>query len=217
MFTGIIEEIGVVKAVGKTLQGCRVVILAKAVLDDLTVGDSVTVNGACLTVVGCDDTEMQADLSPETLTVTTLGSLIAGDPVNLERAMRLNERLGGHLVTGHVDGIGTIRERTRDAHAVQVMIEAPREIVRYCVPKGAITVDGISLTINEVSPQGFRVTVIPHTAKVTTLGIKHVGDPVNLEADLIGKYVERLLQDREGVPRPAVKIDKDYLARRGLI
>lgn len=217
MFTGIIEEMGVVKGVSKTRQGSSVSILAKIVLEGLKIGDSVTVNGACLTVVGFDRTEMTADLSPETAKVTTLGSLKPGDPVNLERAMRLGDRLGGHLVTGHVDAIGTIRARAQDADALQLMIEAPREVLRYCVPKGSITVEGISLTLNEVTDRGFRVTIIPHTAKVTTLGIKQAGDAVNLEADLVGKYVERLLPGRESGGQPDIKIDKDYLQKRGLI
>ena len=217
MFTGIIEEMGVVKAVDKALSGCGVTILAKTVLEGLKVGDSMTVNGVCLTVVGCGGTEVQADISPETSKVTTLGALKPGDPVNLERAMRLGDRLGGHLVTGHVDGIGTIRARAQDADALQITIEAPPEVLRYCVPKGAITVDGISLTVNEVTDRGFRATIIPHTAKVTTLGIKQVGDTVNLETDLIGKYVERLFPGRESGGQPDIKIDRDYLQKRGLI
>jgi riboflavin synthase len=217
VFTGIIEEMGVVKEVGRTLQGGGVTILAKTVLEGLGIGDSVTVNGACLTVVELDSQQFQVDVSPETVKVTTLGTLKAGDPVNLERAMRLSDRLGGHLVTGHVDGVGTIRARAQDADAIQLFIEAPREILRYCVAKGSIAVDGISLTINEVAEHGFRVNIIPHTAKVTTLGIKQAGDAVNLETDLIGKYVERLLQEREGLPRPEVRIDLDYLHKRGLI
>jgi riboflavin synthase len=217
MFTGIIEEMGVVKAVDKTLQGCSVAILAKTVLDGLKVGDSVTVNGVCLTVVWYGGTEVKADISPETSKVTTLGALKPGDPVNLERAMRLGDRLGGHLVTGHVDGVGTIRSRTQEADALQIMLEAPREIVRYCVLKGAITVDGISLTVNEVTDRGFCVTIIPHTAKVTTLGIKQVGDAVNLETDLIGKYVERLFPGHVSGEQSNIKIDRDYLQKRGLI
>ena len=217
MFTGIIEEMGVVKEVTKTRQGSSVSILAQTVLEGLKVGDSVTVNGACLTVVAFARTEMKADLSPETAKVTTLGSLKAGDPVNLERAMRLGDRLGGHLVTGHVDAIGIIRARVQEGDALQLTIEAPREVLRYCVPKGSVTVDGISLTLNEVTDRGFRVTIIPHTAKVTTLGIKQVGDAVNLEADLIGKYVERLLPGHESGGRPDIKIDKEYLQKRGLI
>jgi riboflavin synthase len=217
MFTGIIEEMGVVKSAVKTVSGHTLTILAKTVLEGLSIGDSMTVNGACLTVVHFDATLFQVDVSPETGRVTTLGGVKAGEPVNLERAMRLNDRLGGHLVTGHVDGVGTIRSRTPDGQSLQVVIEASGEVLRYCVPKGAITVDGISLTINEVDAKGFRVTIIPHTANVTTLGAKQVGAAVNLESDLIGKYVDRLLQEREGAAKPDIRIDKDYLARRGLI
>ena len=120
-------------------------------------------------------------------------------------------------MTGHVDGVGTIRSRVQQGDALQIMLETPREVLRYCVAKGSITVDGVSLTINEVDAKGFRVTIIPHTAKATTLGLKQVGAVVNLETDLIGKYVDRLLQEREGVSKPDIKIDKDYLARRGLV
>jgi riboflavin synthase len=217
VFTGIIEEMGVVKTVTKGTNGTGLTILAKAVLEGLTIGDSITVNGVCQTVVGFDPTQFTVDVSPETLQVTTLGTGKAGDPVNLERAMRLSDRLGGHLVTGHVDGVGTVRDRAQDANAIQMTITAPHEILKLCVLKGSIAVDGISLTINEVTAQGFRVTLIPHTAKVTTLGVKQVGDPVNLETDLIGKFVERLLGEREGLPRQDIKIDQEYLSRRGLI
>jgi len=217
VFTGIIEEMGVVKTVTKGMSGTGLTILAKGVLEGLTIGDSMTVNGVCQTVVGFDPTQFTVDVSPETLKVTTLGMVKAGDPVNLERAMRLSDRLGGHLVSGHVDGVGTVRDRAQDANAIQMTIAAPHEILKLCVLKGSIAVDGISLTINEVTAQGFRVTIIPHTAKVTTLGVKQVGDPVNLETDLIGKFVERLLREREGLPRPDIKIDQDYLSRRGLI
>jgi riboflavin synthase len=217
MFTGIIEEMGVVKSAVKTVSGHSLAILAKTVLEGLAIGDSMTVNGACLTVVHFDPTLFQVDLSPETGRVTTLGALKAGEPVNLERAMRLNDRLGGHLVTGHVDGVGTVRSRVQDGDALQIVLEAPGDVLRYCVPKGSITVDGISLTINEVDAKGFGVTIIPHTAKATTLGLKRVGGAVNLETDLIGKYVDRLLQEREGVAKPDIRIDKDYLARRGLL
>ena len=131
--------------------------------------------------------------------------------------MRLNERIGGHLVAGHVDGVGVIRNRHQDGNAILLTIGAPPEILRYCVAKGSITVDGISLTINDVTDRCFSVAIIPHTAKVTTLGIKQVNDPVNLESDLIGKYVERLLQERSQLPKSTPVIDKDYLQKRGLI
>jgi riboflavin synthase len=192
-------------------------ILASTVLRDLKIGDSVSVNGTCLTVVSKDERNFSVEVSPETLSVTTLGHLAAGSPVNLERAMKLNERIGGHLVAGHVDGVGTIRSRHQEGNAIFFTIEAPPEVLRYCVAKGSITVDGISLTINEVADHSFSVAIIPHTAKVTTLGLKQVNDTVNLESDLIGKYVERLLQERSQLPKTTPTIDKDYLQKRGLI
>jgi riboflavin synthase len=217
MFTGIVEEMGAVTAMEKTLAGTRLTILASTVLGDLKIGDSVSVNGTCLTVVTKDERNFSVEVSPETLSVTTLGHLTAGAPVNLERAMKLNERIGGHLVAGHVDGVGTIRNRHQEGNAIFFTIEAPHELLRYCVVKGSATVDGISLTINDVTDKGFSVAIIPHTAKVTTLGLKQPGDTVNLESDLIGKYVERLLQEREQLPRTTPVIDMDFLKKRGLL
>jgi riboflavin synthase len=218
MFTGIVEEMGVVKGLEKSLAGVRLTLLAHTILSDLAQGASVSVNGACLTVVAKDAHEFAVDLSPETLSVTTLGKLTAGIPVNLERAMRIADRLGGHLVAGHVDGVGTIRGRRQESNAIVLTIEAPDAILRYCVPKGSVTIDGISMTVNEVAARTFSVAVIPHTAKVTTLGLMKEGDQVNLESDLIGKYVERLLQERGILPsKPAPAIDRDYLQKRGLI
>lgn len=217
MFTGIVEEMGAVTMMEKTLAGTRVTLLASTVLGDLKIGDSVSVNGICLTVVSKGDRDFSVEVSPETLSVTTLGQLLPGTPVNLERPMKLNERIGGHLVAGHVDGVGTIRSRQQEGNAIFFTIEAPPEILRYCVLKGSITVDGISLTINDVTQYGVTIAVIPHTAKVTTLGLKQVNDTVNLEADLIGKYVERLLQERSQLAKATPVIDKDYLQKRGLL
>jgi riboflavin synthase len=218
VFAGIVEEMGAVKALEKGMAGTRLTILAKIVMDDLPIGASISVNGACLTVVKRDDKEFTADVSPETLGVTTLGTLSTGSPVNLERAMKLNERIGGHLVAGHVDGVGTLRERRQEGNGTIIMIEAPPDVLRYCIPKGSIAVDGVSLTINDVAGRSFSVMIVPHTAKVTSLGIKQVGDTVNLESDLIGKYVERLLQERGQLPpKPEIVIDRDYLQKRGLI
>jgi riboflavin synthase len=215
VFTGIIEELGVVKQIDRQ-KLVRLTILAKTVLDGMKIGDSITVNGVCLTVVGFNFSEMQVEVSPETLGVTSLGVLKVGDGANLERAMRLNDRLGGHLVTGHVDGVGRIRERRQESEFSVLRIEAPPDVLRYCVKKGSVAVDGISLTINDLTDKEFTVMVIPHTAKVTTLGLKGVGDVVNLEADLIGKYVERLLHP--GETKPAVeKIDIEYLRKRNLL
>lgn len=217
MFTGIVEEMGAVTVMQKTLAGTRMSILASTVMSDLKIGDSVSVNGTCLTVVSKGDRDFSVEVSPETLSVTTLGQLAPGAPVNLERAMKLSERIGGHLVAGHVDGIGTIRSRHQEGNAIFFTIEAPAEILRYCVVKGSVTIDGISLTINDLSEHGLSVAIIPHTAKVTTLGLKQVNDTVNLESDLIGKYVERLLQERSQFPKTTPVIDKDYLQKRGLL
>lgn len=217
MFSGIVEEMGVVKSLVHGLAGARLSILAGTVLDDLQLGESVSVSGACLTAAAVGDADFSVDVSVETLDVTTLGTLTAGAAVNLERALKLNDRLGGHLVTGHVDGTGILRERTQAGNTLLLTLEVPEFIVRYCIPKGSLTVDGVSLTINGVSENGVSVAIIPHTAKVTTLGIKQPGDIVNLESDLIGKYVERLLQHSGKLPeRAAPVIDRDYLQKRGL-
>ena len=217
MFTGIVEEMGAITVMNKSLSGAKLTILASTVMSDLKIGDSVSVNGICLTVVSRSERDFSVEVSPETLSVTTLGGFAVGMPVNLERAMRLNERIGGHLVAGHVDGVGRIRSRQQDANAIVLSIDASQEILRYCVVKGSITVDGISLTINSISEQGFSVAIIPHTAKVTILGLKQVNDTVNLESDLIGKYVERLLQERSQLAKPTISIDTEYLQKRGLI
>lgn len=217
MFSGIVEEMGVVKSLVRVLAGARLSILASTMLKDLQLGESVSVSGACLTASEIGETDFSVDVSVETLGVTTLGALTAGAAVNLERALKLNDRLGGHLVTGHVDGTGTLRERMQTGNTLLLTLAVPEPILRYCISKGSITVDGVSLTINSVSESGVSVAIIPHTAKVTTLGIKQPGDAVNLESDLIGKYVERLLQHSGKLPEKAARvIDRDYLQQRGL-
>lgn len=194
MFTGIVEELGRVRAVIPNEGGARIEIEAGSVLDDAEIGASIAVNGCCLTVVQLDRGWWAADAMTETLDRTSLGSLRAGDPVNLERPVRLADRLGGHLVQGHVDGVGTIcsKGHVADGSAV-VRIDAPEPLRRYLVEKGSVTVDGVSLTVAAVFDDGFSVALIPHTQAVTTLGPKGPGDPVNLEADVVAKYVERLL------------------------
>src|SRR5581483_3340100 len=194
MFTGIIEEMGVIQEVERSPQSFRFKILAKAVLEELEEGDSITVNGVCLTAVAPGVADFTADVSPETVRVTNLGGLKAGDPVNLERAMRIMDRIGGHLVSGHVEGVGQIRERRQEGNAILLTVDAPSAILKYCIRKGSIAVDGVSLTINDLTERSFSVSVIPHTAAVTTLGLKGIGEAVNLESDLIGKYIERLLK-----------------------
>lgn len=218
MFTGIVEELGAIISIEKSLAGTRMTILASTVMGDLKIGDSVSVNGTCLTVVSKSEHNFSVEVSPETLSVTTLGLLMAGSLLNLERAMKLNERLGGHLVSGHVDGVGTVRVRQQEANAILLTIEASPEVLHHCIVKGSVTVDGISLTINQVTDRGFSVAIIPHTAKATSLGLKQVGDQVNLESDLIGKYVERLLQERAQLPAKLTPvIDKKFLQKRGLL
>jgi riboflavin synthase len=196
MFTGIVEELGTVRAVTPNRGGARLEITAKQVLDDAEPGASIAVNGCCLTVVALHDDGWAADAVTETLDRTTLGALRAGDPVNLERPLRMADRLGGHLVQGHVDGVGTLHERTPlPDGSTRMAFAAPAAVLRYVVEKGSITVDGISLTVAAVDDCAgqFAVAVIPHTLAVTTLGTRAQGDPVNLEVDVLAKYVERLL------------------------
>jgi riboflavin synthase len=184
MFTGIVEELGRLRS----RDGGRFEIEAGQVLDNLAIGDSVAHNGVCLTVVAVGDGCYSVDVVDESLGRTNLGDLKPGDPVNLERPVRLADRLGGHLVQGHVDAVGTVV-----APAPDLQIRAPESLLRYIVEKGSITVDGCSLTVVRVLPDGFTVAVIPHTASVTTLGRRERGERVNLEVDMIAKYVERLL------------------------
>lgn len=216
MFTGIIEEMGVVRNFHRDKKSGRISVLAKTVLEDLALGDSITVNGVCLTVMERTDGDFTADVSSETMAVTNLGSLNVGDAVNLERAVRVNSRLGGHLVSGHIDGIGRIKDRRQEDEALFLTIEIPKDLLRYCVKKGSIAVDGISLTINQVTDKEIQVALIPHTAKATTLGLKGIGGGVNLECDLIGKYLERLLLE-PGPENAPQKIDREYLRRRGFL
>lgn len=218
MFSGIVEEMGAIQAINKGLAGAKFSILASLILEDLNIGDSISVAGACLTASQVGDLGFSVDVSTETLKCTTLGTLTVGTPVNLERAMKLDARMGGHLVTGHVDGIGILRAREQDGNAIQLTVEVPEEIIRHCVAKGSIAVDGISLTINAISDRSITMAIIPHTAKLTTMGLKQIGDIVNLESDLIGKYVDRLLQASGALPaKPAPVIDRNYLQKRGLL
>ena len=193
MFTGIVEELGSVRAVTPHEVGMRLELACTQVLADAEIGSSIAVNGCCLTVVELGDGSWTADAQRETLDRTTLGSLAPGDPVNLERPLRLADRLGGHLVQGHVDGTGTIESRERSEHWDVVQVSLPADLARYVVHKGSITVDGVSLTVAAVAPGSFSVSLIPTTLDLTTLGRKQVGDPVNLEVDVVAKYVERLL------------------------
>ena len=193
MFTGIIEEMGAVRSLRQAAGSARLTISASKVLEGTVLGDSICVNGVCLTVVDLGADGFSADVASETLRVTNLGGLRAGDRVNLERALQLSARIGGHLVSGHVDAVGRIREKREEGNGWRLFFDAPDTVSRYVIKKGSIAIDGISLTVADVDRSGFSIAMIPHTAKLTTLGFKTAGDSVNLEADIIGKYVERLL------------------------
>jgi len=192
MFTGIIEGRGRVKAITRgSGGGASMDVEASFSLENLKVGDSMAVNGACLTAVQVQTNAFKVDLAPETLARTTLGQTRVGDTVNLERALLFSDRVSGHLVTGHVDGIGTVKAIRPEGNATLFTFDVPEDLSLYIVQKGSVAVDGISLTVNACRPQTFEVSVIPHTASITTMGYKKVGEKVNIETDMIGKYVER--------------------------
>jgi len=193
MFTGIVEELGTVEAVEDQIDAIRLTIRATTVLEGTGLGDSISVNGCCLTVVSIDGGTWTADVMKETLEKTSMDKVQSGDRVNLERAVTADKRLGGHIVQGHVDGVGTVVSRTPSEHWEVVEISLPTELSRYLVDKGSITVDGVSLTVVEAGDDRFTVSLIPETLARTTLGSRQPGDRVNLEVDIIAKYVERLL------------------------
>lgn len=198
MFTGLIETAGTLRRVDPRGPGVQLVIAAPASLvGELTLGESVAVDGACLTVIRTDGDAFVVDASAETMARTTLGERRIGDSLHLERALQLGGRLGGHIVAGHIDATGTVRSRTPLGEALEFWFNAPESVHRYLVGKGSITIDGVSLTVNSVDRTGFSVVLIPHTQSIVTLHQKQVGQRVNLEADVLGKYVERLLGTRK--------------------
>ncbi len=210
MFTGIVEGMGTIE--NMTSRGADVVLRIETRMDlsDSKIGDSISVSGACLTITEMTGSGFAADVSAETLSKTNLGSLKRKDRVNLERALRLQSFLGGHLVLGHVDCIGTIRERSAKAGSIVFGFEIDRQFEKYIVEKGSVTVDGISLTVNRCEKNRFYVNIIPHTAAETTLGFKKAGDTVNIETDILGKYREKLLRPDRGV-------DMDFLSEHGFL
>lgn len=211
MFTGLIEEVGTVRRLERGARGARLTIAAQTVLEQTAIGDSIAVNGVCLTVVTRTEDSFCADVMAETLRRSSLGSLQSGSEVNLERAMAANGRFGGHIVSGHIDGTGTVSSLRREDNAVWVTVETPSALMRYIVEKGSIAIDGVSLTVAKVSAGSFSVSVIPHTGAQTILLSKRAGDTVNLECDIIGKYVEKML----GTQRAPSGITMDFLTRNG--
>ncbi len=221
MFTGIIEELGQVQAWKRVREGTSLVVRGEKVREGLNIGDSIAVNGACLTVTALKGTVFEADVMPETMRLTTLSRLSPGDPVNLERAMASGGRFGGHFVSGHIDGTGTLLAKNAEANAVLISFRAPAGITRQIIKKGSVAVDGISLTVVSVAAEEFVVSLVPHTLAVTTLGRKKPGQSVNLETDMLGKYVEKYLSihlsahDDAGPEKNAERGDKTSSAGYG--
>lgn len=209
MFTGIIEEIGTIKGIRRGNRSVVLEIGASKVLEDTKVGDSIATNGVCLTVTALGNGGFTADVMPETMERSNLGGLKPGDRVNLERALCLNSRLGGHLVAGHIDGTGRITGRVKDENAVWLTVKATPEFLRYVVEKGSVAIDGVSLTVAYVDEAVFKVSVIPHTQEETTLTGKRTGEVVNLENDMIVKYVEKLMK------QPQKGLSLDFLQANG--
>lgn len=196
MFTGIVEALGRIETIERIGGDARMRFAAPGYLAGVQIGDSIAVNGCCLTAIECSADAFRADLSGETLNLTTAGAWTVGETVNLERALTPAKPLGGHMVTGHVDGIGRVLERFEDARSWRFRFEAPGALARYIARKGSVCIDGVSLTVNEVEGATFGVNIIPHTLSHTTLGARKTGDPVNLEVDLVARYLERLLEGR---------------------
>ena len=215
MFTGLIEDLGSLRDIRTGADQARLTVATGLPMAELTLGESIAVNGVCLTVTYFGDGVFSADVSPETMGCTTLGSLTRGAHVNLERALRLSDRLGGHLVTGHIDGQGRIVERRKDGNAWRFKFQTNAAVNSFLVAKGSVTIDGISLTVNEVSEDSFSLAIIPLTLSKTTLQERNVGDDVNIETDLIGKYVARFLQDGPVAKPQGVTLD--LLAKNGFL
>lgn len=217
MFTGIIEELGTLKKVQRGQQSSVLTISGEKIFEDLDLGDSVAVNGVCLTVTSLDRNSFMADVMPQTLAQSSLGVLKQGSKVNLERALLAKGRFGGHMVSGHIDGCGTIACIKQDDNAFWYTVKTTEQILRYIVPKGSVALDGISLTVAELNSQDFSVSIIPHTAQMTTLSQKKVGDIINIENDLIGKYIEKILslQIAEAPARQPKEITLEFLAQNG--
>uniref|UniRef100_UPI0006D2A79B riboflavin synthase n=1 Tax=Clostridium sp. NkU-1 TaxID=1095009 RepID=UPI0006D2A79B len=211
MFTGIIEEIGKIQTIRKGPESSFLSVQAKKIMEDVRLGDSIAVNGVCLTVAAFSQGGFTADVMNETFNRSSLGSLSTGSPVNLERAMPANGRFGGHIVSGHIDGTGTVSAIQKDDNAVWYTIKTTPDILRYIIEKGSVAIDGISLTVAKVKRDSFSVSVIPHTASMTILPGRRIGDTVNLENDCIGKYVERLM----GIQQPENNITAGFLKKYG--
>ena len=215
MFKGIIEGLGTITHINQSGNSMKMSIVSDFVLDQTQIGDSIAVNGVCLTAVKIAGNCFDVDVAPETVSNTVFQYVKTNERVNLERAMRLSDRIDGHLVSGHVDGLGKITERKNQDNAVIVEISTQADVCRYMIHKGSVAVDGISLTINRLEKDRFYLSIIPHTAKICTIGLKPVGQMVNIETDMIGKYVEKLMMPGEKIKRNSSGIDMTFLTKHG--
>lgn len=218
MFTGIIEGLGTISAIQPSTDGARITLSSDFALDGTKIGDSIAVNGACLTAVKIDGRRFDVDVSPETLEKTTIGAANIGERVNLERALRFSGRLDGHLVSGHVDGIAHLESRKRHANAIILRFRIPPHLADYMIDKGSVAVDGTSLTINDCDANSFEVSIIPHTAMLTTISTRKPGEAVNIETDMIGKYVKKFLSvSDKNDPGEKSGIDLTFLDKTGFL
>lgn len=218
MFTGLVEEIGTLEKIIKGSKSAKITIKAHTVLENLKLGDSISTNGVCLTVVDFSKDHFTVDVMAETIRRSNLKNLSIGSKVNLERALQLNSRLGGHIVSGHIDGIGVIKDYKNEDNAVWITVEASPELLKYIVEKGSIAIDGVSLTVAYVDNKAFKVSIIPHTKDATSLLENKIGDEVNLECDVVGKYIEKFLSLKEdNSPSQSKGIDLDFLASNGFM
>lgn len=219
MFTGIIEEIGEILAMQRGAESMTLTVKARIILEDIKIGDSIATNGVCLTVAALGKNSFKADVMHETMNRSSLGTLKIGSRVNLERAMRADGRFGGHMVAGHIDGTGRITEIRKDDNAVWYTIAAKQEILRYIVEKGSIAIDGISLTVAEITKESFSVSIIPHTLQQTTLAERKKGDAVNLENDMVGKYIEKFMinNTQKAAESGKSRIDGNFLMKNGFL
>lgn len=215
MFTGLVNEVGKIIGINKGKDSAKITINANRILEEVKIGDSIAVNGVCLTVTSYVNNSFTVDVMPETMTLTNIKDLKVNSLVNLEPALRMSDRLGGHIVTGHIDGRGIISKFIKEDNATRITINIPKDVHKYIIHKGSVAIDGISLTVAQVVENSFQVSIIPLTGQDTTLLNKKVGDEVNIECDVVGKYVERLLMNRQEDKKS--KLDKDFLKENGFL
>lgn len=217
MFTGLIEEVGTVLSIAKSSKSAEITVKARHVMQGIGLGDSISTNGVCLTVISFDHSKFTVDVMAETMRRSNLGKLSSNSEVNLERALRVGDRLGGHLVSGHIDGTGILEGYEKEDNAVWATISASPAILKYIIRKGSVALDGVSLTVAYVDNAAFKVSIIPHTKDMTTILRKNIGDEINIECDMIGKYIEKFVRSEENETASKKVIDVDFLSKHGFL